>query len=292
MKAIIPAAGLGTRMLPFTKEQPKEMLPVYYTSDSGEDGIKPIVQLIFEHLYDSNIREFCFIVGRTKRSVEDHFTPDYQFLEMLTKNEKDSQFKDLKHFYKKINESAIFWINQPEPKGFGHAVLLAEPFVGNSDFLVHAGDAYIFSTNGKPPIQRMLELHNKTGADAILLVNKISDVEQLKHHGVIVPEKSNEVISVKGIVEKPEKPASDLAVMPIYIFRPTIFKALRDTKPDFRGEIQLTDAIGRLITEGSKVLAIEMGYQDIRIDVGMPETYKKSLDILFYKHGHEQTTQR
>ena len=134
-KVVITAAGLGTRLFPATKEQPKEMLPIFCRLTNGDVGVKPLLQLVFEQLYDVGFREFCFVVGRGKRSIEDHFTPDYDCLAMLKKHRRMSQSYDLENFYQKLKTSAIVWVNQPEAKGFGDSVLMAQPFVQNEKSL-------------------------------------------------------------------------------------------------------------------------------------------------------------
>ncbi|MEM2294189.1 MAG: hypothetical protein QXX41_13030, partial [Nitrososphaerota archaeon] len=121
------AAGLGTRLLLATKEMPKEMLPLFSSGRNVDLLLKPVLQLIFEQLYDLGFREFCFVVGRGKRSIEDHFTPDYNYIELLKGKNKVNLVKNLEEFYQKVEKSIIFWVNQPEPRGFGHAVLMAEP---------------------------------------------------------------------------------------------------------------------------------------------------------------------
>jgi UTP--glucose-1-phosphate uridylyltransferase len=283
-KAVIPAAGLGTRMLPFTKEQPKEMLPIYYKGYSGAILVKPIIQCIFEQLFDIGIRRFCFIIGRSKRIIEDHFTIDEKFLELLKAKGNDIYYNELKAFYTKIEESIIFWVNQHIPKGFGHAVLLSESFIDNKPFIVHAGDVCIFSFK-KHPLLRMLEVYETYGneIDAILLVKRIKDVNLLKQHGIvipsdIIPHNDNNIILIKDLIEKPKEPPSEFAIMPLYIFKPSIFKELKNVTIDKRGEIQLTDAIASLVSNGKKVIALEMLDSDIRIDVGMPDLYAQSIN--------------
>ena len=124
--AVIAAAGLGTRLMSATKEQPKEMLPLFAASEDEAICLKPIVQQIFEQLFDFGLRQFYFIVGRGKRAIEDHFTPDHWFVGRLNTVGKGRQV--LEAFYRRIEESCIIWVNQPEPRGFGAAVLQAEPF--------------------------------------------------------------------------------------------------------------------------------------------------------------------
>jgi len=113
-KVIIPAAGLGTRLFPATKEQPKEMLPIFSKSNSGDMVVKPVVQLVFEQLHDVGIREFCYVVGKGKRGIEDHFTPDVECIKMLEHMGKNGQASDLDSFYHKLDTSTILWVNQPE----------------------------------------------------------------------------------------------------------------------------------------------------------------------------------
>ena len=144
-KAIIPVAGLGTRMLPATKEQPKEMLPVF-DKGAGKVLVKPFVQRVFEELFRAGFRDFFFIVGRGKRSIENHFSVDEGFVEYLRLRNKMDLAEELKEFYSMVSASRITWINQHKPLGFGHAVLQAESVIGLGDvILVHAGDTLLLN---------------------------------------------------------------------------------------------------------------------------------------------------
>ena len=277
-KVVITAAGLGTRLLPTTKEMPKEMLPIFSMSRSLGLTLKPVLQLIFEQLYDAGFREFCFIVGRGKRSVEDHFTPDYGYVELLEKRGKPKLASQLQEFYEKIESSVIIWVNQPEPKGFGDAVLKAEPFVGDEPFLVHAGDTYIFSNNNSH-LLRLLRHHESRKTTAILTLKEIREPQKI--YGCAIVEYEGSIMRVKRVIEKPEKPPSNLAIMPIYIFEPDIFKAIRETAPGVGGEIQLTDAIQRLIDWRQPVEAMKLHDDEIRLDVGTPETYWEALKLSY-----------
>ena len=147
-KVVVTAAGLGTRLLPITKEIPKEMLPLPI-KEGGEVVFKPMLQAIFEQLYEFGFRNFCFVVGRGKRTVEDYFTPDYEFLRYLRSKGKEKSAKLLEDFYEKISTSSVVFVNQPEPLGFGDAVYRAKPFVGSDSFLLHAGDDLVVSANCK-----------------------------------------------------------------------------------------------------------------------------------------------
>ena len=270
-KAVIPAAGLGTRLLPATKETPKEMLPIF-VRQGGRVALKPLLQIIFEELYSKGIREYCFVVGRGKRAIEDHFTPDSGFLNELRRRGKSAIASMLEEFYKKIRSSKIVWVNQPEARGFGDAVACAEPFVGGEPFIVYAGDTLVFSDDY---YERLLEVFERGEVAACFLVKEVEDPRM---YGVVVPGGEREgIVAVRRIVEKPLEPPSNLAVMPIYIFDPIILKALRVVKPGSRGEIELTDAIQKVIDWGFKVKAVKLREDEDRIDIGTPETYWEAL---------------
>jgi len=278
-KAVLTAAGLGTRLLPMSKELPKEMLPIFV---KGKNGLilKPMLQALFEQLYDFGIKEFCFIVGRGKRAIEDHFTPDYSFLKELFNKGKTGLAEELKSFYDKIENSRIVWVNQPQPKGFGDAVLKAEGFISNEDFMVSAGDTYIVSKNGMH-LKRLLKVHSSKHADASILVMEVPNPKQ---YGVIEAIVEGECLKVLSAVEKPTKPKSKLAIMPFYVFKPIIFEVLKSLKPGVGGEIQLTDAINKLIELGNKVYAINLYKDEYRLDIGTPKTYWEAIKLSYKLH--------
>ncbi|MGA2682108.1 MAG: sugar phosphate nucleotidyltransferase [Candidatus Bathyarchaeia archaeon] len=275
-KVIVPAAGLGTRLLPATKEQPKEMLPIFTKTPLGDLVVKPVVQLVFEQLYDAGLREFCYVVGRGKRAIEDHFTPDEHCIKTLESLGKSGQAVDLKSFYDKLNSSTTMWVNQPEPKGFGNAVLMAEPFVGNESCLVHAGDSCIISKD-MDYLKKLVEAFERLKADAAFVV---LDIENPKKYGVVEGDEVEPgIISVRAVVEKPEKPKTRWAIIAIYAFQPVIFKALENTRPGKNGEIQLTDAIQKLVDWGLKVYAVKLENSYGHLDIGSPEGYWQSLEL-------------
>lgn len=261
-------------MLTATKEQPKEMLPVFSKRANGDLALKPLVELIFEQLFDCGIREFCFVVGRGKRAMEDHFTRDSNFLQLLESRGKADQANDLLAFYTKVAKSNIFWVNQQEPRGFGDAVLAAESIVGGRPILVQAGDNHVFSPRNDH-VRRLLEAQAKSDADATLLVRHVSDPRQ---YGVAEVRRQGHDYIVTRVVEKPEKPISRLAILPIYTFKPTIFDALRKLGPGKGGEIQLTDGIQGLIDRGFDVRAVTLGKDEFWLDVGTPDAYWKALN--------------
>ena len=273
-KVVIPAAGLGTRLLPITKEMPKEMLPLFFKGKGGKLRLKPMLQAVFEQLHGLGFREFCFIVGRGKRAIEDHFTPDWDFVEYLKSRNKTEIVNELQELYGKINGSTIIFINQPEPKGFGDAVLKAKAFTGSENFLVHAGDDLILS-KGESYVRKLIEAFEQLNADAAILVERVEDPRK---YGVVEGEKvSEQVYRIKTIVEKPRIPRSNLATIAVYVFKPTIYSEIDKVKPDRDREIQLTNAIQGLIDQGRKVYAIELKNGE-RIDVGTSEAYWKALN--------------
>ena len=275
-KIVVPAAGLGTRLSPATKEQPKEMLPVFSRLVNGNVGMKPLVQLVFEQLYDAGFREFCFVVGRGKRSVLDHFTSDLDYVAMLKGRRKDGLASDLNAFYRRLKTSTIIWVNQPEPSGFGDAVLRAQPFVQNEHCLVHAGDTYIISRDTEH-LKLLMREYERLNADAAFLVQQVEDPRQ---QGVIEGEEIEKgVYRVSAAIEKPEKPPTNLAIIPIYLFHSVIFQALEKTGPGKGGEVQLTDAIQKLVDWGRNVFAIRLNPNDARLDIGNPETYWEALQL-------------
>jgi len=277
-KVVVPAAGLGTRLFPATKEQPKEMLPIFARNSNGNMSVKPVVQLVFEQLYEAGLREFCYIVGRGKRGLEDHFTPDNKCIKNLEGMGRNGQATELEKFYEKLNKSTIMWVNQPEAKGFGNAVLMSQPFVQNEVCLVHAGDSCIISKE-MDYIKKLLDTYERFNADAAFIV---LEIENPKHYGIVEgTEVESGILKVKSVVEKPEKPATNLAIMAMYAFHPVIFKALEATKPGKYGEIQLTDAIQKLIEWGLKVYAVKLDNGYSHLDIGSPERYWEALELSY-----------
>jgi UTP--glucose-1-phosphate uridylyltransferase len=279
-KVVLPAAGLGTRLLPITKELPKEMLPIFVRANSGRLCPKPILQAVFEQLHDAGFRDFCFVVGREKRAIEDHFTPDAGNLRKLSSKGNRNRPEDLKNFYRKVRNSNIVWINQLEPRGFGDAVLRAEPFVGGDRFLCHAGDTYIVS-KGNRHFAELFSLSDEEKCGAVFVAQRVKNPEG---YGILEGERiSDRVYGVRRVVEKPKRPKSNIAIMPLYVFRPVIFQALRKTGRGFGGEFQLTDAIQRLIDWKSRVYAYLLDSDDMRFDIGTPETWWEALAL---SHSH------
>jgi UTP--glucose-1-phosphate uridylyltransferase len=277
-KVIIPAAGLGIRLFPATKEQPKEMLPIFSATFNGEAAVKPVLQTVFEQLYNAGLKEFCFVVGRGKRGIEDHFTPDPDCIKTLNGMGRDGQAEELENFYEKLLTSTIMWVNQPEPKGFGNAVLMAQPFVQEESCLVHAGDSFIISKD-MDYLKKLLEAFERFNADAAFLV---LEIENPKQYGIVEGDEVEPgIIKVKSVVEKPEKPKTHCAIMAMYVFHPVIFEALETTKPGKDGEIQLTDAIQKLVDWGMSVYGVKLDKSYAHLDIGSPERYWEALELSY-----------
>ena len=268
-KIVIPAAGLGTRLLPITKEIPKEMMPLFLQDKEGEMSVKPLIQIIYEKFFHFGLREYCIIVGRQKRIIEDHFTSDQEFSKKFRKNSKYRI--DLEKFYFMLNRTKLFWINQQEPNGFGDAVWYAESFVGNDDFLVSAGDTLL--PKGDKIIKKLMNAKLKGKNDAILLLKEVPDPRRF---GVAVINQTKNKDIITNVEEKPKNPKSNLSIVALYRFGPSIFKALNDIRSGQK-ELQLTDAIQKLIDWGGNVSAIHLNENDRVIDIGTADSYLETI---------------
>ena len=241
-KAVIPAAGLGTRFLPATKAQPKEMLPIVD---------KPTIQYIIEEAIASGIEEFLIVTGRSKRSIEDHFDRSLELELTLQHNHKDEMLK----MVQEISNISIHYIRQKEPLGLG----------GSEPFAVLLGDDIVDSTT--PCLKQMIDVYNETGS-SILGVQEVPQ-EKVSSYGIIEPKAKigDRLWSVKDMVEKPavSEAPSRLAVLGRYIIAPEIFDILEKTKPGSGGEIQLTDALKEL-ARMQTILAYN--FEGRRYDVG------------------------
>jgi UTP--glucose-1-phosphate uridylyltransferase len=258
-----------------TKELPKEMLPIFDRGPSGGLLVKPILQLVFEQAHDAGLREFCLIVGRGKRAIEDHLTMSDNLSDSAIEL-RTEQTESLLSLSSRVNDSVIMWVNQPEPKGFGDAVLRSQPFVGNEPFLVLAGDTEIVWPS-KGHLKVILDTYAgiRPKPEALFYVKRVSDP---RHYGVAELDDVSIPSKVKGVREKPTAPRSDLAIMPVYIFQPTIFKALENVSKD-AGELQLTDGIQRLIEWGLDVRALKLPEEALHLDIGNPSTYWEALNV-------------
>lgn len=281
--AVITTGGLGTRLLTYTKTNPKTMLPLYEKSKdkSQEPALRPLIEIIFENLYDKKIRRFCFIVGaKTKRSIIEHLTPDQGYIELLKRRNMpaDRRFiKTLTRVYKKMEKCEIDWISQSTPMGFGHALLSAKNFVGKETFLLHAGDAYFPNYDFFDDLIKAHKFYKKNAATLLLQRKKI-----LKGYGIAQMQNHDGKNLIIDVEEKPKKPKSNLAILPLYIFEPKIFDALKNTSRGHSGELQVTDAIKTLINLNESVIGFNYGTKRW-YDIGSPDNYFKSLSYSYKK---------
>ncbi|MFN7250046.1 MAG: UTP--glucose-1-phosphate uridylyltransferase GalU [Anaerobacillus sp.] len=251
-KAIIPAAGLGTRFLPATKAMPKEMLPIVD---------KPTIQYIIEEAIASGIEDIIIVTGKGKRAIEDHFDHSFELEQNLLQKGKYELLDEVQKSSKLVD---IHYIRQKEPKGLGHAIWCARKFIGNEPFAVLLGDDIVSSE--KPCLQQLMEQYERYNA-SIIGVQHVSD-EQISRYGIVdATEISERFYTVSNLVEKPkrEEAPSNLAILGRYILSPKIFEILSKQLPGAGGEIQLTDAISTL-NHHEAVYAYD--FEGIRYDVG------------------------
>jgi UTP--glucose-1-phosphate uridylyltransferase len=259
-KAVIPAAGLGTRFLPATKAQPKEMLPVVDT---------PSIQFVVEEAARAGLTDILIVTGRGKRSIEDHFDRSFELEYFLETKGKTEELKTVRQ----ISEIAsIHYIRQRDPLGLGHAVAAAEEHVGGEPFAVLLGDDLIHPS--MPLLQDMLAVYERSGRSVISAMQVAR--EEISLYGCIEPEPvGDHLFRVKSVIEKPtpEEAPSTMAAIGRYVFTPEIFDALRETTPGRGGEIQLTDAIN-LLAQQQDVYA--HSFDRGRFDVGNKLDYLKA----------------
>ncbi len=253
-KAVIPAAGLGTRFLPATKAQPKEMLPIVD---------KPTLQYIVEEAVESGIEEILIINGRNKNSIEDHFDKS---VELELELEKKGKYDLLKIVRDITDMVTIHFIRQKEPKGLGHAIHCAKSFVGNEPFAVMLGDDIVENDGGKPCLKQMIEMYDQYKT-TILGVQEIPK-ENTNKYGIVDGNYiEDRIYKVNDLVEKPDtdKAPSNIAILGRYVISPEIFDILERTEPGKGGEIQLTDALKELAEKEAMYAYV---FEGRRHDVG------------------------
>lgn len=253
-KAIIPAAGLGTRFLPATKSMPKEMLPIVDT---------PTVQYIVEEAVRSGIEEILIITNANKHCMENHFDRSFELEYRLHNSGKLAEEKLISDIAEMAN---IYYVRQKEPKGLGHAVLCARSFIGSEPFAVLLGDDVVLDSGGGDAMAQLIDCYQQVGA-SVLGVQTVADADVSKY-GIVDPDGTQgKLHRLKDMVEKPslEDAPSRLAVLGRYVLTPEIFEFLASQKPGKNGEIQLTDSIRRLMSR-QQVYACE--FQGDRYDVG------------------------
>lgn len=252
-KVVIPAAGLGTRFLPATKAQPKEMLPIVD---------KPTIQYIVEEAVASGIEIVVIVTGRSKRAIEDHFDKSVELEAELKAKEKEELLEVVDHISNMVD---VIYIRQKEPLGLGHAILRAKDIVGNEPFGVILGDDIV--TSEVPALRQLMDAYDRCGGNTVLGVQRVDKKETDKYGIADVESRDGRLHKVSSLVEKPDSDSapSDLAIMGRYIINPAIFEMLERTQPGKGGEIQLTDAL-QLLLEEQGMYACE--FEGKRYDVG------------------------
>lgn len=265
-KAIIPAAGFGTRGLPMTKVLPKEMLPI---------GGRPAIDYIVEEAVNAGIEQILMIVSRTKNLIVDYYDRSLELEAFLEQQNKQHLLNTLE-----LPKVKIYYMRQFYPKGLGHAVSLAKDFIGNDPFAILLPDEIYLSTN-KNPTKELIDAYTHYDKNVIALQQV--DEEHLKSYGVIQVEKKEKerIYKISDIVEKPESnPPSNLAVTGRYILKPDIFSCLEQTKPGVGSEVQLTDAI-KLMLQSEPAYGIEVASE--RFDIAKEADYIKLVQKVYTK---------
>ena len=245
-KAIVPVAGLGTRLLPTTKSLSKEMLPV---------GRLPVVHHVVEELAAAGIRQILFVTGRNKSAIENHF------------DDSSAGYRE--------RGIEFFFARQPPPPGTGTAVATGEAFAADEPFVVAFGDSVVRTRSSRPLLQRMIDSHLRHRAACTIGAYEVPE-EQMHHYGILVPEMAIAADSkLTAILEKPTpaQTSSRLAVSARYVFSPAIFAHIRATTPSPSGEVYLTDAIAALIAGGDPVRAVRLNADEQRCDIGNHLSY-------------------
>lgn len=243
--AVVPVAGRGTRLLPATRAQPKEMLAVLD---------KPVIQYVVDELRDAGIDRVLLVTARGKESIEDHFDTETEGIAVLS-------------------------TRQSAPRGLGDAVLCAEPFAAGEPFVLALGDSIVVEPAPGGLVRRLLEAHATRGAAATIAVQVVGP-EESQRRGMVVPAGQapgpGEAFDVAGIVEKPDRAPSELAIAARYVLAPSVFCVLRHTPAGHGGEVQVTDAIAALIERGERVVGVRLAEEEHRHDIGDLEGYARA----------------
>ena len=277
--AVVPVAGLGTRLLPATKSQPKEMLPV---------GRKPIVQYVVEELARVGIKRILFITGPGKTSIENHFDVNAELIQLLRETGKEELLAEL---YFERAPVRYFYARQRQLLGLGHAIGCARPFVGDQPFVVALGDSIIGLNAQSNIVEQMTACFAEKKPEAVIAFEEVppSDVH---YYGIAQPKNGGDLFEVEDVIEKPavDEAPGNLAIAARYVFAPSIFDALDRIEPGKGGELQLTDAIRMVLQEGGKVYGVRLRRDEKRYDIGNFNSYFQAFvdfALADEKHGPE-----
>ena len=263
--AVIPVAGLGTRLLPATKSQPKEMLPV---------GRKPVVQYVVEELTRVGLKRVLFITGPGKASIENHFDLNGELIQTLRESGKEDLLAELEYERATVQ---YFYTRQRQLLGLGHAVLCARSFVGSQPFVVALGDSIIGMHAESDVVERMTRCFHERHAAAVIAFEEVPSHE-VSQYGIAQPKahaENGELFEIADLIEKPSphEAPSNLAIAARYVLAPAIFGALAQTRRGKGGEIQLTDAIRAVIKNGGTAYGVRLRPGERRYDIGNFQAY-------------------
>ncbi len=261
--AVVPVAGRGTRLLPLTKSQPKEMLPM---------GRKPVVQYVVEELARCGVGRLLFVTGPGKTAIENHFDIDVELIANLRETGREELLLELAF---EREDLEYFYTRQRRQLGLGHAVLCAKPVVGSQPFVVALGDSIIGLQAESSVVRTMIQRFESSRADVVIALQEVPR-EDVVRYGIAEPRGAvGDIFELADLVEKPavEEAPSNLAVAARYVFSPAIFDYLENTPPGKGDEIQLTDAIRMLIRDGRKALGVRLTADEPRFDIGNFESY-------------------
>lgn len=261
-RAIVPAAGLGTRLYPVTKSQPKEMLPL---------GVRPVIQGVAEEAIAAGISDILIITGESKSVIEDHFDPAHGVAADDAPTDAPPSVDP--------SRAQFYYTRQGERRGLGDAISYGAQFAGGEHFAVLLGDCIIEGHEVGGAMKRLVQIHLEQQAQVSILLQTVS-AEATRRYGIVAPgpDIADGVFEMADIVEKPgpEKAPSSYAVAARYVFSPALFDYLRAVKPGHGGEVQLTDAIRQMLADGHRGVGVALGEDERRLDVGNFESYSRS----------------
>ena len=266
--AVIPVAGRDTALLPLTKSQPKEMLPI---------GRKPVVQYVVEEMIRCGVHRLLFITGPGKATIEDHFDINEELIRYLRLTGNEDLLAELAF---EREEAEYFFTRQRRQLGLGHAVLCAEPFVSGSRFVIALGDTILGRRAPSSIVKRMIDLFERNSGDikGVIAFDEVPQAEVV-HYGIAKPGPGrSDFFELEDLIEKPSmaETPSCLAVAARYVFSPDIFQYLRRTEPGVGGKIQLTDAIRLMLHDGKKMLGVRLPKDEARYDIGSFASYYRA----------------
>ena len=260
--AVIPVAGLGTRLLPATKSQPKEMLPV---------AKKPVVQYVVEELEANGMKQILLVTGRNKTSIENHFDFDHELMRNLRETGKEELLPELAYERMRLQ---FFFTRQRKQKGLGDAILCGQHFTEDKPFVVALGDSILGLHGLSQAVSKLIEIYEENKAACVIAVEEVAPKE-VGSYGIVKPDGDGEVFELLDLVEKPspKDAPSNLAIAARYVFSPAIYDAITETRADDKGEVQVTDAIRLLLRRGEKIMGLRLPAKDRRYDIGNFASY-------------------